>query len=194
MSQFAFVVVTAALLAADPSKAQESIRVECHGQLRTGVVAIGGETTGTTITFHHISWELQLPDDMALEFAKSHDRKPVTVIGSLRQVTGTQIPVRWIVDVEKISARHESEKPGTTLTLTGTLQARDSKDAVKSMMIDTHGIHWPVDLSKDSNLQTRGKELMGKRVVMKGSVEQLAEPRDPVRTFIQVEALDAAKD
>ena len=52
--------------AAEPQatrQSEPSIRVECHGKLRYGVVAIGGETTGTTITFDGMTWELKLPDE-----------------------------------------------------------------------------------------------------------------------------------
>ena len=39
--------------------AEDSIRVTVVGTLRTGIIAIGGETTGTTITAKGITWELE---------------------------------------------------------------------------------------------------------------------------------------
>ena len=54
---------------ADDTCPEPSVSVKCCGRLRHGVVAIGGETTGTTITFNRTVWELQLPDDAAREFA-----------------------------------------------------------------------------------------------------------------------------
>ncbi|MCA9070409.1 MAG: hypothetical protein KDA84_15865 [Planctomycetaceae bacterium] len=38
--------------------AQDSISVKVIGTLKAGIVAIGGETTGTTITAKNITWEL----------------------------------------------------------------------------------------------------------------------------------------
>jgi uncharacterized membrane protein len=45
----AFLIYPAVMNAAD-EQTQESITVTVVGTLRTGIVAIGGETTGTTIT------------------------------------------------------------------------------------------------------------------------------------------------
>ena len=67
-------------LAAEPQGAKQSepsIRVECHGKLRHGVVAMGGETTGSTITFDGTTWELKLPDEVSRTFAKEHHKNPV---------------------------------------------------------------------------------------------------------------------
>ena len=48
---------------------EDSITVTIVGTLRTGIFAIGGETTGTTITAKGITWELQLGESLAYQQA-----------------------------------------------------------------------------------------------------------------------------
>ncbi|MBC8113826.1 MAG: hypothetical protein H7062_05575, partial [Candidatus Saccharimonas sp.] len=107
--------------AAEPQVAKQgepSIRVECHGKLRHPVVAIGGETTGTTITFDGMTWDLKLPDEASRTFAKDHHKQPTTAVGTLRRVVGTEVPVRWIVEVEKLSEWDVgAQKEGASLTV-----------------------------------------------------------------------------
>lgn len=106
--------------------AEPSIRVGCRGQLRHGVVAIGGETTGTTITFESMTWELKLSDDSSRDFVREHHKKPIVAIGSLRRVTGAEIPVGWVIDVERISAdSRETSKLEAAIVVLGKLQAED---------------------------------------------------------------------
>jgi hypothetical protein len=59
----------AAMHAADPAPVDESINVTVVGTLRTGIVAIGGETTGTTITSKGIKWELDFGKNTELRAA-----------------------------------------------------------------------------------------------------------------------------
>lgn len=185
--------MTAIALAAEPARPQETIHVECHGKLRTGIVAVGAETTGTTISFDGVTWELQLTEAAQREFAREHDKKSVAVVGSLRQVVGTQIKTRWVVDVEKFSVPEEPQKAGATVTLKGTLQACENKDAETPLMVDAGGIKWPVHLTKNSDLQSQGKQLTGKKVSLKGHVEKLSDGPGSRRTCIHVSSLKAVE-
>ncbi len=83
--------------------AEESITVTVIGTLRTGVVAIGGETTGVTITAKGITWELDLGKNPTYaETAKKLNGKQATVTGSLERKTGIEVKERWIVTVNRI--------------------------------------------------------------------------------------------
>jgi hypothetical protein len=83
--------------------AQESISVAVVGTLRTGIVAIGGETTGTTITSKGIKWELDLGKNGELRAAaEKFDGKLVTVSGTLERRSGVEIKDRWIVTVASL--------------------------------------------------------------------------------------------
>ena len=84
---------------------EEYIRVEVRGQLRHGIVAIGGETTGTEISAQGVRWELDLsgnPEFAAL--AEQLDGKTALVTGTLVVRQGVEIPQRSIVTVETLKA------------------------------------------------------------------------------------------
>jgi hypothetical protein len=87
-------------MAADPAPTDESIIVTVVGTLRTGLVAIGGETTGTTITAKGVKWELDFGKNAELRAAAEKlDGKQVTVTGTLERRAGVEIKERWIVTV-----------------------------------------------------------------------------------------------
>jgi hypothetical protein len=100
------ILISAPLLAADPARAEESITVTIVGTLRTGVVAIGGETTGTTVTANGITWELDFGKNASLrEAAEKLNGKLVTVTGVLERRAGVEIKERWIVVVTSLKGR-----------------------------------------------------------------------------------------
>jgi hypothetical protein len=96
-------LMCAAMLAADPTPTEESISVTVIGTLRTGIVAIGGETTGTTITAKGIKWELDLGKNAELRAAAEKlNGKLITVTGILELRPGVEIKERWIVTVASL--------------------------------------------------------------------------------------------
>ena len=100
----AMVVLSAVLVVADDKPAaEESVRVSVVGTLRTGVVAIGSETTGTTITARKITWELEFAKNSDLQkLAETLDGKRVAVEGTLERRAGVEVKDRWIVIVSKL--------------------------------------------------------------------------------------------
>ena len=84
-------------------KDSEYIKVEVQGKLNSQVMAIGGETTGVTITANGVSWELELGDQRDLRRAAEqlHD-KFVVVKGRLTLKQGVEIRQRWIVKVNSL--------------------------------------------------------------------------------------------
>ena len=81
----------------------ESITVTIVGTLKSGVVAIGGETTGTTISAKGATWELELSHNNELrQAAEGLNAKPVIVQGSLERRAGVEIKDRWIVHVSSL--------------------------------------------------------------------------------------------
>jgi len=86
-----------------PRDAKEYIRVEIKGRLQSGVVAIGGETTGTTITASGATWELDLGDSKKLRaLAEENNGKTVVVTGKLTVRRGVEVRRRTIVTVESL--------------------------------------------------------------------------------------------
>jgi len=149
------------------------VRVECHGQLRTGLIAIGGETTGTVIKFNGITWELRFKDDTGKAFASSRHKLPVSVTGSLRRVTGVEVPIRWIVDVDRIAERDSTrQKEGATVRVQGILR-RDANTEVsgQSIVIQAEELRWPLDLTAEADLIAKAETSLAKQIVVEGQLE-----------------------
>lgn len=80
------------------------IRVDIVGQLETGVIAVGGETTGTVIRVDKIVWELDLGDDKQLaKQAEALSGGWARVQGVYTERPGVEVPVRKLVRVKKLS-------------------------------------------------------------------------------------------
>jgi hypothetical protein len=168
-------LLVAVAIAQEPKAAAKLNRVECHGQLRDGIVAIGGETTGTTLRFQKVTWELQFKDGEGKAFAQSHNKQPVSITGTLRRVAGVERKERWIVDVERFAKRDPDQiKEGASITLTAKL-ARDPKENGQ-WLIDSGDVICPAKLPAEiSPLPTQ-------RVTLRGSVEAF-EPAVPAQPF-----------
>lgn len=115
MTRIAVLVVSLALLGAWAQAADDvageapqaavddSITVEVVGTLKTGVVAIGAETTGVTITSGNITWELELGERARLKnAAEMLNGKKVRVRGTLERRQGVEIQERWIVNADRL--------------------------------------------------------------------------------------------
>jgi hypothetical protein len=101
----------AAAAGAPPSDHGESIEVRVRGTVRGGLMAIGGETTGTTIRARGVTWELDFGANEAMRAkAEALDGKTALVTGSLEARAGVESKNRWIVTVETIEAA-ESAAP-----------------------------------------------------------------------------------
>lgn len=92
-------VLALPLFAAD----EKSKQVELEGKLRTGIVAIGGETTGTIIQVKKEFYELDFGKNKELQQkAKKLNGKNVKVVGTLVIRKGVEVKVRRIVTVTKL--------------------------------------------------------------------------------------------
>ena len=191
-----FLVLSAAAFAAgaeSPRPRESAVRVEGRGILRHGLAAIGGETTGTSIKFDGMTWELQLPDAASRAFAEAHHKQPVSVSGALRRVKGVTIPVRWIIDVERLSEPDSSERNvDVAVTFAGKLRTgADVGDETTATVIEADGISWELDLSADKVLQARAAAFSQKPVIVQGRVERVSGSGRPERVIIRVNQLDA---
>jgi hypothetical protein len=85
-----------AVFAAD----KDAKKVEVKGTLRTGIVAVGGETTGTIIQTKDGQLELELGTNKELrEKAAKLDGKMVAVSGTLEVRKGVEVKERKIITV-----------------------------------------------------------------------------------------------
>lgn len=88
--------------------AGDSITMNIVGTLATGVMAIGGETTGTTITANAITLELDFGGNTKLEkIAAGLNGQRAVAAGPLRRESGVESGPRWIVAVTKLSGATE---------------------------------------------------------------------------------------
>ena len=90
---------------------EKSIAVKVVGKLRTGVVGIGGETTGITITANRVTWELDLGKNADLRTAAEKlDGKMVIVEGTLERRAAVERKERWIVTVRTLKEAGKGTK------------------------------------------------------------------------------------
>lgn len=185
------VVLSISAFAVEPDSARQgtaNIRVECRGKLMHGLVAMGAETTGTSVILDRMSWELKLPDEESRKFAASNHKQPVVVLGTLRRVAGTEIRARWIVDVERISKWDRGSEKGCAIaSISGLL--RQSDDHAPGLVIESDGITWPLDLSQDPALPATARSLVAKKVIVNGRIERAPGLELPPRTVVRVNKL-----
>ena len=78
------------------------------GTLKTGVVAVGAETTGIQITSGTVSYELEIKDADLKKKAEQLSNKTVSVTGTLTVKQGVERRQRLIITVESIAAAPSS--------------------------------------------------------------------------------------
>lgn len=186
---------------ADSKVSESVVRVECVGKLRHGQVAIGGETTGTTITFDGTTWELKLSTAESRDQAEKLHKKPVTVTGTLRHVRGVEVPSRWIVDVEKL-AESDLEPKGDVKTesaniaLVGVLKRQadqvDSSTGAAGASVTVGGITWRLDFGDNRELESKSKALDGKLVSAQGVFVRAEASKQGGPMNVRVNSLGAA--
>jgi len=92
------------LLCIPAAFAADYVRVEIRGTLSTGIMAIGGETTGTLISAGNVVWELEVPPGSKLSgHLGALNGAEVVVTGSYREKRGVEVPMRHIVTVDSLS-------------------------------------------------------------------------------------------
>ena len=174
----AWYVLAGFVVAQEPKTGDKPIHVECHGRLRDGIVAVGGETTGTTLRFRGITWELEFKDADGKAFAQAHHKQSVRVTGSLRRVAGVERPVRWIVEVAQYAESDSTQKnEGASISQTGTL-VRDPND-LNQLFLKTGETACPVKLPADTTARP------GQRISIRGDVEAPEQPSTTHPFFIR---------
>jgi hypothetical protein len=108
-TRIAVMLCFAAFAANVNGEVEDSIKVTVVGAVRTDVVAIGGETTGATITAKGITWELDFGRNAALRMAaeKLNGKKGI-IQGTLERRKGVEIKERWIVNVTGVEGIGEA--------------------------------------------------------------------------------------
>ena len=175
---------------ADESSPMPSVSVEFCGRLRHGVVAMGGESTGTTISVGRMIWEVQLLSDSDRKFAETYHKETVVVTGTLRKVAGVETKDRWVIDARKMSVQDASkDHPGVKITIVGLLRAAAPDPAGTSvawMAIQSADQVWPIDRPTDASVTMAAETLLGQSVLLAGSVKPDPEYVPGATPMIQV--------
>jgi hypothetical protein len=101
-ARFLFVLgVGCFVMSAIAADREGRIDVVVHGSVKTAARAIGGETTGVTITADGITWELELQEKQA-KAAAALDGRMAVVSGRLVRRTGVERAERHVVKVRSI--------------------------------------------------------------------------------------------
>ena len=98
-----FLLLLVVAFAAHGAGPGEHIDVTVRGIVKSGVVAIGAETTGTTITANGVTWELELQGKQASRASELNGRMAV-VTGELTVLRGVERRERPVVKVKSIRA------------------------------------------------------------------------------------------
>lgn len=89
----------------------KAIEVRVRGTLAHGIIAIGGETTGTTIRFGKTTWELDLRKEKLFgSTAERLNGKRVVVTGAVRLQKGVEIAKRTILTVTSIDSASSKDE------------------------------------------------------------------------------------
>ncbi len=94
--------------AADKDDPKDSyFKVTAKGTLKTGVVAIGGETTGILLMTKDLTVELDIKDKDVLKKAEGLNGKVVTVTGTFAIKPGVEVKQRLILTVESLKGEKD---------------------------------------------------------------------------------------
>ncbi len=173
-------------------KKEGTIDLEVKGTLTTGIVAIGGESTGVSIA---------TKDGFTCEVAGVKDdklnKKTVVVKGSFAVKEGVEVKQRRILTAK--SVEEATDKPDENYVkakiigklATGILAPGG---ATTGVTITAAGTTWELDLRKDKDLLAAAEKLTSKEIVVEGTVEvkKLA-TRPGTRTIVSVMSLKGAE-
>jgi hypothetical protein len=175
----------------------EVVQLEIKGKVTTGVVAIGGETTGVVIatTPQGFTCELEGLTDASL------NGKTAVVTGTLTIKPGVEVRTRTILKLA--SARAAEDKPEETyarvtkmvgIVQTGLMAPGGATTGV-TISAPTAGVTWELDLTKDKDFRPLADKLKGKPIEIAGTIEikPSTVPQRRPRTIVHVTSLKAVE-
>lgn len=155
-----------------PNGPADYMNVEITGDLRTGLVAIGGETTGSDIVANGWRFELDYPtDEMATYADRLAQSKHAQVLGSFRLEKGVELPDRWVLDVKKIRPTPLGKKPTIRVAILGMFKADERINEKQYDTVATPDVRLATDLSVSLNPAGLKKMLNGRQVLLEGEIK-----------------------
>lgn len=89
-------------MAKEAATKADDAKITVTGKVAAGIMAIGGETTGYTISNDKGTWEMAFAKDDLKEKADKLDGKTAKVTGKLEVKEGVEIKERKIIHVDSI--------------------------------------------------------------------------------------------
>jgi hypothetical protein len=187
LTALAVLLAILAPAAAEEKKPDTSIRLEIKGTVATGIVAIGGETTGSVITTKQgFGCELAGLKDEKL------NKKTAIVEGTFQIKEGVEIRQRSILTVT--SAKEATEKPDESYVkvthMIGTLRTGlvAPGGATTGTTITNGNVTWELDFKDNKDFRALAEKLNGKDVRIAGTLEVKAStvPQRKARTIVTV--------
>jgi hypothetical protein len=175
----------------DPKTADGMIKLEIKGTVTTGIVAIGGETTGVLInTKQGFACELEGAND------EKYNKKTCIVSGTFGVRGGVEVRNRSILKVDSIKAAEEKEDENyVKATIAGkvTTGVAAPGGATTGTTITAGGATWELDFGKNKEFAELAQKLNGKNAEVIGTVEVKRNPGTtvPVRTIVTVTGFKA---
>lgn len=157
----------------EPSEMSGSTRVTLRGKLETGIVAIGGETTGTQIAAGSVVFEIANPDDEEFrDWIQRLSGHSVVARGQLERKAGVEIAERWLVTLEQL-APAESDEAVVELELEGELnnEVFAIGGETTGTVLNTGSTAWELELSRNATLREVAAKLHGQQVFAHGVLE-----------------------
>jgi hypothetical protein len=183
----ALLLTLALPLAAEEKKNDPAIHLEIKGKVMTGVLAIGGETTGAVIsTKQGFGCELAGLKDEKL------NKKTAIVSGTFQIKPGVEIRQRSILTIEK--AAEAAEKPDESYvkvrSMVGTLRTGLAAPGGETtgITITNGGVTWELELGSNKEFRALAEKLNGKDVRIAGTLEVKPSnvPQRKPRTIVAV--------
>ena len=118
---------------------EDLIRVDLIGTIETGLMVVGGETTGTVIRANGIEWELDFQSADQLKIARQLHGQKARVKGVYFEVPGTEVKMRSIVSVSDLnSAKAELLAAGRPRPATGQQGKVEGRPEVQAPSLPTN--------------------------------------------------------
>lgn len=157
--------------------------VELKGKLRTGTLALGGETTGVELnTEEGQTYELALQGEL-MKKARSLSGKDVVVKGTLKEKKGVEISIRKILRVHTIERFVTIE--GSLIMGKMALGGETTGVELKTEEGQTY------ELALKSDLMKKARTLSGQAVLVKGTLKERKGVEVAIRKMIEVTKLEA---
>ncbi len=185
MNVWHILALAAAVLVVVPAMAaDEGIQLEIKGTVKTGIAAIGGETTGVVIsTKGGFGCELDGAND------EKYNGQVCLVTGTYAVKAGVEVRQRGILKVASIKVAEKGEDNFVKATVTGAVMTGvlAPGGVTTGVQITASGAVWELDAGKNKEVAAELEKLNGKKATVTGTVEVVKVATSPrMRTILTV--------